>query len=89
MVLNHRWHRFYPGIATPDLQLIDSGSPPAGAINAPESHSPDSGESAHARSEVSASGKHPRAPRVTGSFDHAILPMPPASTHFRACGTAL
>ncbi|OJA19227.1 hypothetical protein AZE42_08635 [Rhizopogon vesiculosus] len=79
-------HSFYPGIATPHLQLIGSASASSvGAIDAPESltqASANTDESAHGRDEISASGKIPRAPWVTGSFDHAILPMPPASARF-------
>lgn len=74
---------FYPGIATPDLQLIGSTSTaPVGAIDAPESDTQSSsyGHGVDGRGEVSASGKMPRAPWVTGSFDHAILPMPPRKT---------
>lgn len=84
MILNRWWHSFYPGIATADLQLIGSATAASvGAIDAPKSHtqaSPDRDESA---SGVSASGRILRSPFVTGSFDHAILPMPPASAHFR------
>ncbi|KAG0709224.1 serine dehydratase alpha chain-domain-containing protein [Suillus ampliporus] len=74
---------FYPGIATPDLQLIGSASTASvGAINAPESHtrSTSNTDGSDGHGEVSASGKTPRAPWVTGSFDHAILPMPPRKT---------
>ncbi|KAJ8585993.1 L-serine ammonia-lyase [Rhizopogon salebrosus TDB-379] len=73
---------FYPGIASPDLQLIGSASSASmGAIDAPESQTSLNKEgSAQERGEVSASGKMSRAPWVTGSFDHAILPMPPRKT---------
>ncbi|KAG1876526.1 serine dehydratase alpha chain-domain-containing protein [Suillus subalutaceus] len=74
---------FYPGIATLDLQLIGSASAAsAGAINAPESDTQFSSyaDGSDGCGEVSASGKMPRAPWVTGSFDHAILPMPPRKT---------
>lgn len=74
---------FYPGIATPDLQLIGSASTASvGAIDAPESdtHFSSYADGSDGCGEVSASGKTPRAPWVTGSFDHAILPMPPHKT---------
>lgn len=74
---------FYPGIVTPDLQLIGSASPASvGAIDAPESDPRISSyaDGSDGRGEVSASGKMPHAPWVTGSFDHAILPMPPRKT---------
>lgn len=74
---------FYPGIATPDLQLIGSASAASvGAIDAPESDTQFSSnaDGSDRCGEVSASGKMPRAPLVTGSFDHAILPMPPRKT---------
>lgn len=85
LILNWWRNRFYPGIATPDLQLIGSASTaPVGAIDAPESdtQSSSSGHGVDGRGEVSASGKMPRAPWVTGSFDHAILPMPPVLAYF-------
>jgi hypothetical protein len=83
-ILNCWRHSFYPGIASPDLQLIGSASSASvGAIDAPESQASLNKEgSAQERGEVSASGKMPRAPWVTGSFDHAILPMPPVSAPF-------
>ncbi|KAG1741123.1 serine dehydratase alpha chain-domain-containing protein [Suillus lakei] len=74
---------FYPGIATPDLQLIGSASTVSvGAIDAPESDTQFSSnvDGSGGRDGVSASGEMPRAPWVTGSFDHAILPMPPRKT---------
>jgi iron-sulfur-dependent L-serine dehydratase single chain form len=74
---------FYPGIATPDLQLIGSASAASvGAIDAPESDTQSSSyaDGSDGCGEVSASEKMPRAPWVTGSFDHAILPMPPRKT---------
>ncbi|KAG1746674.1 serine dehydratase alpha chain-domain-containing protein [Suillus paluster] len=72
---------FYPGIATPHLQLIGSASAASvGAINAPESDTQSSSIADGSDGEVSASSKMPRAPWVTGSFDHAILPMPPRKT---------
>ncbi|KAG1791690.1 serine dehydratase alpha chain-domain-containing protein [Suillus plorans] len=74
---------FYPGIATPDLQLIGSAStPPVAAIDAPESDIQSSpyADGSDGRGGVRASGKNTHAPWVTGSFDHAILPMPPRKT---------
>ncbi|KAG1769496.1 serine dehydratase alpha chain-domain-containing protein [Suillus placidus] len=74
---------FYPGIAAPNLQLIGSVSAASvGAIDAPESDPRflSYADGSDGRGEVSASGKMPRAPWVTGSFDHAILPMPPRKT---------
>ncbi|KAH7890730.1 serine dehydratase alpha chain-domain-containing protein, partial [Phlebopus sp. FC_14] len=73
---------FYPGIGMPAVQLIgaSSSSIPAGAINAPEGSEmavPPNGEE---KNEITAQMKQPRAPRVTGSFDHAVLPMPPRKT---------
>ncbi|KAG2129074.1 serine dehydratase alpha chain-domain-containing protein [Suillus bovinus] len=73
---------FYPGIATPDLQLIDSASTPSvAAIDAPESDTQFSSfaDGSDGRG-ASASRNITHAPWVTGSFDHAILPMPPRKT---------
>ena len=67
--------RFYPGISSSNLPAIEPGWTP-GAIVSPEADS-EEGEGSLDK----ARGLPPvsRATRVIGSFDHAILPMPPVS----------
>ena len=67
--------RFYPGISSSNLPAIEPGWTP-GAIASPETDS-EEGEGSLDK----ARGLPPvsRATRVVGSFDHAILPMPPVS----------
>ncbi|KAF8952418.1 serine dehydratase alpha chain-domain-containing protein [Flammula alnicola] len=68
---------FYPGVAAPNRPAIGSGWAPE-AIPGP-SQSPSDLE--HGRARVVTSGTAAaRAPRVIGSFDHAVLPMPPRRT---------
>lgn len=68
--------RFYPGVEMPTVQLIGPGSSPSilSAINAPECMDTDASP---AQEPITSLNARPRAPRVTGSFDHPILPMPP------------
>ena len=70
---------FYPGIGIPTVQLIGAGSSPmpVGAIDAPEGLEVSSSPKEEETGKVATQNKHSRAPRVTGSFDHAVLPMPP------------
>ncbi|KAF9245270.1 serine dehydratase alpha chain-domain-containing protein [Melanogaster broomeanus] len=67
---------FYPGIGMPAVQLIGPGPTPSplDAIDAPDGmESP-----AHSKEEKSLSSTRlTRSPHVTGSFDHAVLPVPP------------
>lgn len=67
---------FYPGISSSDLPAIESGWTP-GAIASPEA---DSEESEGNVDKASSLPPASRATRVIGSFDHAILPMPPRKT---------
>ncbi|KAG5653323.1 hypothetical protein H0H81_001063 [Sphagnurus paluster] len=62
-------------MAGPNTPLITSGSKASASIGAPDSAEVAS-ETDHdrLRDRLRASG---RAPRVVGSFDHAVLPMPP------------
>lgn len=77
--------RLYPTIAAPGFLALESGSkesiePPAGSLtpamtgNAKAYLGPEKGHGRH--------GRQPRVPtarpaRVVGSFEHAVLPMPP------------
>ncbi|KIM56490.1 hypothetical protein SCLCIDRAFT_1220283 [Scleroderma citrinum Foug A] len=73
---------FYPGIGMPTPHLIGSGSLSAGSIDAPEDTEtsqtapPDEDDAGLTKS---VRGGY-RAPLVTGSFNHAILPVPPRKT---------
>lgn len=73
--------RFYPGIGMPTPHLIGSGSLSAGSIDAPEDTEtsqtapPDEDDAGLTKS---VRGGY-RAPLVTGSFNHAVLPVPPVS----------
>ncbi|CAA7269281.1 unnamed protein product [Cyclocybe aegerita] len=81
---------FYPGVAAPDRQAIGAGNWASEAIEGPEdgngngnfggngSGSDEGKKNGKARAVTSPTSA--RAPRVTGSFDHAILPMPPRRT---------
>lgn len=74
---------FYPGIGIPTTHLIGpNSSMPAGAVDAPEgmktSQDVENGSVSMPRDGRS------RAAIVTGSFDHAVLPMPPRRTNIPA-----
>ncbi|KAH7913073.1 serine dehydratase alpha chain-domain-containing protein [Hygrophoropsis aurantiaca] len=71
---------FYPGIAMPHAPMIGPGSAlPAGAIEPPEPS--ELLANVNANKDSGTTGKlTPRAPWVMGSFDHAVLPMPPRKT---------
>ncbi|KAF5335938.1 hypothetical protein D9611_006245 [Ephemerocybe angulata] len=80
---------FYPGIAMPtsNLQSIGAGSTmPSASIGSPESMRPAAGTPSGSESESlppkSANVRTPasRPPLVVGSFNHAMLPMPPRKT---------
>lgn len=72
----------YPGMAGPNTPLITSASKASASIGAPDSAEVAS-ETDHdrLRDRLRASG---RAPRVVGSFDHAVLPMPPRKSDMPA-----
>ncbi|KAF8998605.1 L-serine ammonia-lyase [Cyathus striatus] len=90
-MLYHRLMRgFYTGIVSPNSQLatISGGNTPY-AIQSPEqsdsamnrNKSTEALSDASARRTVGSSSKSvPRAPRVVGSFNHEVLPMPPRKT---------
>ena len=66
--------RFYPGISSSNLPAIESGWTPAAIADSEESEgSLDKASTPRVLPPAS------RATRVVGSFDHAILPMPPVS----------
>ncbi|KIJ95445.1 hypothetical protein K443DRAFT_683029 [Laccaria amethystina LaAM-08-1] len=67
---------FYPGISSSNLPAIESGWTP-GVIASPEA---DSEESEGNLDKTSSLPPASRATRVVGSFNHAILPMPPRKT---------
>ncbi|KIK81296.1 hypothetical protein PAXRUDRAFT_35913 [Paxillus rubicundulus Ve08.2h10] len=70
---------FYPGIGMPAVQLIGPGTipTPVDALDAPEGMEvPTPLE----EEQGMLATKRARSPRVTGSFDHAVLPMPPRRT---------
>ncbi|KAG2011473.1 L-serine dehydratase [Coprinopsis cinerea AmutBmut pab1-1] len=75
---------FYPGISTPQVQAIGSGSHQhGGEIEVPEERSPMSSAPETTKPSSTGSSQPPRnfgVPRVVGSFDHALLPMPPTKT---------
>ncbi|KAH7922583.1 L-serine ammonia-lyase [Leucogyrophana mollusca] len=72
---------FYPGIAMPHAPMIGSGSPLPEAIDAPEPSDLLAGADTKPAGEINPTGKmSARAPWVIGSFDHAVLPMPPRKT---------
>lgn len=74
---------FYPGITSPSLPSIGAGWRPSESIESPDlDSSPQTPEASQGRSPFDGrSTKVPlaRAARVVGSFDHAVLPMPPVS----------
>jgi len=57
------------------IQLIGPGSSPS-AIDAPESTEAAASPEEH-QEPITFRNARTRAPRVTGSFDHPMLPMPP------------
>lgn len=70
--------RFYPGVAMPaHLQSISSGSPPAAIGSIGISDTSSSSNTSSNSSKASRTPASQRAPLVVGSFDHAMLPMPP------------
>lgn len=71
--------RFYPGIGIPTVQLIGPGPYPStlSAIDAPESTEAATSPEREQQEPVTSQNARTRAPHVTGSFDHAVLPMPP------------
>ncbi|KAI6016004.1 serine dehydratase alpha chain-domain-containing protein [Pisolithus microcarpus] len=74
---------FYPGIGIPATHLIGpNSSTSAGAVDAPEGMRPS--QDTEERSVSMPSGGRSRATIVTGSFDHAVLPMPPRRTNIPA-----
>lgn len=75
----HTNKRFYPGIGIPTVQLIGPGSTPSAvsAIDAPESMEAPAFSDQEQQEPVTSQSMQTRAPCVTGSFDHPVLPMPP------------
>ncbi|EGO22117.1 hypothetical protein SERLADRAFT_472470 [Serpula lacrymans var. lacrymans S7.9] len=73
---------FYPGISSSNLPMIGAGadSLPVGAIEEPESTDSPSSTSHSTKDNVSERKVSKRSPWVVGSFDHAVLPMPPRRT---------
>ncbi|KAG8220910.1 serine dehydratase alpha chain-domain-containing protein [Butyriboletus roseoflavus] len=73
---------FYPGIGIPSVQLIVPGSTPhsLSAIDAPESTEAAAPPNQGQQESVISRSTQTRAPRVTGSFDHPVLPVPPRKT---------
>ncbi|TFK18452.1 L-serine ammonia-lyase [Coprinopsis marcescibilis] len=76
---------FYPGITTPHLPALKGSSGEFAAVDKPDAEEIDilvQGNIASAQGGRSGSRLAPsfRAPRVIGSFDHPILPMPPTKT---------
>lgn len=71
--------RFYPGIGTPTVQLIEPGLSltSVSAIDTPESTEAAASSNQEQQEPVIHQVMQARAPRVTGSFDHPVLPMPP------------
>ncbi|GLB43453.1 putative L-serine ammonia-lyase [Lyophyllum shimeji] len=78
----------YPGMAGPNVPQIESGSKHAGSIASPghtEDFQVDSQNVANQNRDRRKLGTPAsRAPRVVGSFDHAVLPMPPRKTDIPA-----
>ncbi|KAF8074771.1 serine dehydratase alpha chain-domain-containing protein [Lyophyllum atratum] len=78
----------YPGMTAPNLPRIESGSKTAAYIASPdtvEDAQPGAEGGPHhrrLRNRVRMSGSRP--PRVVGSFDHPVLPMPPRKTDIPA-----
>lgn len=70
--------RFYPGISSSNLPAIESGWTP-GAIASSEVDSEEGEGSLDKASSARGLPPASRATRVVGSFDHAVLPMPPVS----------
>ncbi|KAJ3505810.1 hypothetical protein NLJ89_g7224 [Agrocybe chaxingu] len=81
---------FYPGVAAPERQAIGAGNWASEVITGPEEENGNGNPSRNGNGNgegkkngkvrVVSSPTSARAPRVTGSFDHAILPMPPRRT---------
>ncbi|KAF9221360.1 L-serine ammonia-lyase [Gyrodon lividus] len=73
---------FYPGMGMPAVRLIGLGKTltPVNAIDAPEGMEAPTKE----EEEGLLITKRTRPPHVTGSFDHAVLPMPPRKTMIAA-----
>ncbi|KAJ2915457.1 hypothetical protein MD484_g4961, partial [Candolleomyces efflorescens] len=74
---------FYPGIATPAFASIGAGTP-SPSLQSPEGERFES-TTAGSSPEVKSTKSGPllassKPPLVVGSFDHAILPMPPRKT---------
>lgn len=72
---------FYPGIGIPATHLIGANMS-AGAVDAPDDMKVD--QVIEDRSVSLPRSGSSRAPVVTGSFDHAILPVPPRRTNIPA-----
>lgn len=72
---------FYPGIGIPATHLIGANMS-AGAVDAPDDMKVDQG--IEDRSVSPPRSGSSRAPVVTGSFDHAVLPVPPRRTNIPA-----
>jgi len=71
---------FYPGISSPNQPQITGSDKSAGSIEAPEVERMEF-ESLSARAAgPDTNPRNVRATRVIGSFDHAVLPMPPRKT---------
>lgn len=74
---------FYPGIGIATPQLITSGSSlPVSSIDGPEDKQTpgDTSLEEGGCDQVNKPARASRAPIVAGSFDHAVLPMPPRKT---------
>ncbi|CCM00389.1 uncharacterized protein FIBRA_02419 [Fibroporia radiculosa] len=72
---------FYPGLVSPTVAAIGPGSSQAAErIGAPEGEQDDGENGNENEKGAGANVAAVRATRVVGSFDHAILPMPPRKT---------
>lgn len=76
--------RLYPGVAHVQRPAITSGSGSTVLIASPDiaedSELDDDTEAYHGRHQRRIRGTSARSARVVGSFDHAVLPMPPVSS---------
>lgn len=75
---------FYPGITSAGLLGIESNSQLAKAISAPDPGEETQSEPRHGRAKRGSRSPTIHRARVVGSFDHAVLPMPPRKTDMPA-----
>ena len=78
-------HRLYPGITSSSLLGIESSSQRSEAITAPIQGEETQYELHHGQAKRISRFPATRGARVVGSFDHAVLPMPPVSCPFHFC----